>query len=124
MLSFTATNDGNLLNGLSKRIFGEEFGAEVGFVLYDGEKPVGVARLTVSPEKSVLKKIGVVSECRGRRYGDFFTRSLLNAASGVSEVLEIAYKSDYFKKFGFEEGKDGMTIKSENLTFPCECGHK
>lgn len=124
MLSFTATNDINLLNELSQRVFGEEFGAEVGFVLYEEETPVGVARLTVTPEKSVLKKIGVVSESRGQRYGDFFTRSLLNAASGVSKVLEIAYKSDYFKKFGFEEGEDCMTIKSENLTFPCECGHK
>ncbi len=124
MLTFTATNDKKLLDALSESIFGSPFGAEVGFVLYDEESALGVARLTVTPELSVLEKIGIKEEFRGKRYGDFFTRSLLNGASYASEEIEIAYVDDYFIKFGFVKGGRGMKIKSEKLVFPCECGKK
>lgn len=124
MLTFTASNDRELLDTLSLSIFGSPFGAEVGFILYEDESPIGVARLVVTPETSVLEKVGILSEKRGLRYGDFFTRSLLNGASYASKEIEIAYESDYFLKFGFIKGGKGMKIKSEKLVFPCECGKK
>ena len=80
-----------------------------------------MARLTVTPDKTVLERIGILEEYRGRRIGDFFTRSLINTVSYATDVIEIAYKSDYFKKFGFTEGERGMTIVADDLTFPCEC---
>lgn len=124
MLSYSATNDATVLNSLSKEIFGEDFGAEVGFVLYDDGNPAGVARMTVTPSLAVLERIGVRKDARGKRIGDFFTRSLLFAASNVSEEIQIAYESDYFLKFGFVKGGRGMKILSEELTFPCECGKR
>ena len=121
MLRYTATNDKKLLDKLSFSIFEEPFNGEVGYVVFDDDTPLGVARLIVTPDKSVLKSIGILPEYRGKRFGDFFTRSLINAVSYVTDVIEIAYKSDYFKKFGFTEGDSGMVIIADNLTFPCEC---
>ena len=124
MLSFTATNDKGLLDKLSEEIFGKPFDGGVGYVLYDDGEPVGVAKLNVSPEKSVLVCLGVLEKFRKNRFGDFFTRSLLNAASNVSEILEIDYADDYFLKFGFERVGNKMTIDSRKLVFPCECGKR
>ena len=121
MLRYTATNDKKLLNTLNNAIFGEDFAEEVGYVLYDDDLPLGVARMTVTPDKTVLERIGILKEYRGKRIGDFFTRSLINTVSYATDVIEIAYKSDYYKKFGFTEGGSGMTIVADNLTFPCEC---
>lgn len=122
MLTYAATNDGEILDKLSMEIFGKPFEGKIGYVLYDDGNPAGVAKLTVTPEKAVLQFVGVVLKLRNKRYGDFFTRSLLNGASGVSEEIEIAYEDDYFLKFGFEKRNGIMRINSERLTFPCECG--
>lgn len=122
MLTFGATNDTELLDSLFTEIFSEPFGARIGYVLYDDGVPAGAARLSVAPDVSVLQKIGVKKEYRNRRYGDFFTRSLLNAVSNVSERIEIAYADEYFEKFGFVREGSGMAIDSGRLVFPCECG--
>lgn len=121
MLRYTATNDKKILNALNRAIFGSDFAEEVGYVLFDDDLPLGVARMTVTPDKAVLHRIGILKEYRGRKIGDFFTRSLINTVSYATDVIEIAYKSDYYKKFGFTEGDNGMTIVADEITFPCEC---
>ncbi len=122
MLSYTATNDKELLDGLNSEIFRLPFDGQIGYVLFDGQAPVGIASVSVTPEVSVLKSVGILPSHRGKRYGDFFTRSLLYGCSGVSEKLVVAYSDGYFEKFGFVEKDGKMEIESKNLTFPCECG--
>lgn len=122
MLSYTATNDRELLDELNLKIFDRPFGGQIGYVLFDGKVPVGIASAAVTPEVSVLKSVGIVPSQRGKRYGDFFTRSLLYGCSAVSEKLVVAYSDKYFEKFGFTENGGKMEIESKNLTFPCECG--
>ena len=121
MLRYTATNDKKLLDSLNQAIFGEDFKEEVGYVLFDDDLPLGVARMTVTPDKAVLKRIGILKEYRGRRIGDFFTRSLINTVSYATDVIDIAYVSEYFKTFGFTEGGEGMTIVADDIHFPCDC---
>lgn len=122
MLSYTATNDYGLLDKLNRQIFNVPFAGQIGYVLYDGDIPVGIASLSVSPDVSVLKSVGIIPSQRGKKYGDFFTRSLLYGCSGVSEKLVVAYSDEYFVKFGFTDKGGNMEIESKNLTFPCECG--
>lgn len=124
MLSFTATNDKGLLDRLSEEIFLKKFPAEVGFVLCEDDEPIGVARINILPTVSVIELVGVIGAFRKKGYGDFFTRSLMNALSNVSEVIEIGYESDYYLKFGFERGGKGMKIDSRNLVFPSKCGKR
>lgn len=123
MLRFSATNDGKLLDSLSKEIFGEEFPGKVGYVLYDGEKPIGVAKMTVGKELSVLEKVGIVPEERNKGNGDFFTRSLIFGMSNASEEVVVNTKEEYFCKFGFTERDGKMVCKSEQVVFPCGCHH-
>lgn len=122
MLSYTATNDYGLLDKLNREIFFVPYDGQIGYVLYDGDIPVGIAALTVSPDVSVLKRVGIIPSQRGKKYGDFFTRSLLYGCSGVSERLIVAYSDKYFEKFGFVDKGGKMEIESKDLTFPCECG--
>lgn len=118
MLSYTATNDGGLLTDLSRKIFGEDFDGSVGYVLFDGDRAVGLASLKASPENSVLRKIGVLPECRGQKLGDFFTRALLFNLSMVSEKITTEFVSDYLAGFGFKQIGGKMEIMSADIRFP------
>ncbi|HOO22545.1 MAG TPA: GNAT family N-acetyltransferase [Clostridia bacterium] len=121
MLKLTPTNDKTLLDRLSNEIFGHDFGHEVGFVFQKGEENIGIARITCTPEKSTVVKVGIIPSERGQGYGDFFTRCLLLKMSDVSERIEIEYISDYYKKFGFTEENGKMIIDSGKLYFPRAC---
>ncbi len=123
MLRFTATNDKNLLGRLYGEIFGEDFDRSVGYVLYDGDKPIGIAKMTVKTDVSVLERVGILPEERGKGNGDFFTRSLIWGMSNVSEKVVIAAVMPYYEKFGFKAEGDIMTCKSSVVAFPCGC-HK
>lgn len=121
MLTITPTNDKNLLDDLSIKIFGKKFCGDVGFVLYNGNKPSGIAKISCREEFSAIIFIGVLPEFRKEKLGDFFTRSILLRMSEVSDKIEINYVSDYYKKFGFKEENGKMIIESDKLYFPCEC---
>lgn len=123
MLRFTATDDKKLLGRLYEEIFGEEFDRGVGYVLYDGDKPIGIAKMTVRPQTSVLEKVGILPEERGKGNGDFFTRSLIWGMSNVSEEIAIAQRAPYYEKFGFRSEGEIMTCRSSDVVFPCGC-HK
>lgn len=123
MLSVVGISDKDILNTLSLEIFGENFEGGVGYVLYESGRAIGIARLTVAPEKSVIHCIGILPLYRNSGYGDFFTRSILNVLSSVSEHITINYRGDYFLQFGFNNSEEGMGIKSSNIVFPHKCGH-
>ncbi|MCL2631237.1 MAG: GNAT family N-acetyltransferase [Firmicutes bacterium] len=121
MLSYQATNDKALLSRLSSEIFNKPYYMDTGFVLYHEATPIGISALKITPSESVVIEIGVLKEFRGKGYGDYFTRALLNNLSYVSKTIKINYRHDYFVKFGFSETNSGMEILSGNLTFPCKC---
>jgi hypothetical protein len=124
MLKLVPTNDKILLNELSQQIFCKEFDLSVGFVFYINDKPAGLAKVKIAPDVSRLIEIGIVKSERGLGFGDFFTRSLLNALSMVSKRIIIDYASGYFNKFGFVKEGENMVIDAENLDFPRKCQEK
>ncbi|HQC54480.1 MAG TPA: GNAT family N-acetyltransferase [Clostridia bacterium] len=123
MINLTATNDKKILDDLSKKIFGAPFDGGVGYVLQLDDETVGVAKVIVNPDVSTIVSIGLLKEHRGKGYGDFFTRVLLNVLSEVSAYIVVGYRSNYFTQFGFKESFDEMFIKSKDIVFPAKCQH-
>ena len=124
MLSLGASNDKIILNELHNAIFGSDIVGEVGYLLYLGDKAIGVAKLRVTTEEMHILEVGILEEYRGKGYGDFFTRSLMNIFIDVTDYIVSEYVDDYFLKFGFVTRGDVMVVESEKLTFPrkCQCG--
>ena len=123
MLKYTATNDKKVLDELNRNIFDKPYAKQVGFVLFDDEKAIGIASMTIRETVSVLEEVGIVKEARGKGNGDFFTRSLIWGLANVSETVEIVDVSPYYEKFGFREENGVMRCASEKIVFPCNC-HK
>lgn len=124
MLSLGASNDKKILNELHNAIFGSDIVGEVGYLLYLGDKAIGVAKLRVTTEEMHILEVGILEEYRGKGYGDFFTRSLMNIFIDVTDRIVSDYVNEYFLKFGFVQSGDVMVVESEKLTFPrkCQCG--
>jgi len=97
------------------------------------KKAVATGRIFYDGEKCILDKVSVLKEYRGKEYGDFVVRLLLNKAflAGVNEVYADSFVSaeGFFEKIGFiridenfiENGivKCKMVIKSEHLMKKC-----
>ncbi|MBR2481180.1 MAG: GNAT family N-acetyltransferase [Clostridia bacterium] len=124
MLSLGASNDKILLNQLHNAIFGCDIVGDVGYLLYIGDEPIGVAKLKVTPDEMHILEVGILENYRGKGYGDFFTRSLMNIFIDVTDYIFSDYVDDYFLKFGFVQKDDVMVVESDKLTFPrkCQCG--
>ena len=124
MLSLGASNDKKLLNELHNAIFGTDIVGDVGYLLYIQDEPVGIAKLKVTQEEMRIISVGLLEKYRGKGYGDFFTRSLMNIFIDVTDYIVSEYVDDYFLKFGFVTRGDVMVVESEKLTFPrkCQCG--
>ena len=124
MLSLGASNDKILLNQLHNAIFGCDIVGDVGYLLYIGDEPIGVAKLKVTPDEMHILEVGILANYRGKGYGDFFTRSLMNIFIDVTDYIFSDYVDDYFLKFGFVQKDDVMVVESDKLTFPrkCQCG--
>lgn len=124
MLSLGATNDKKVLNALNNAIFGVDMVGDVGYLLYIQDEPIGIAKLKVTSEEMRIVSVGLLEKYRGKGYGDFFTRSLMNIFIDVTDYIVSEYVDDYFLKFGFEQKGDIMVVESDKLTFPrkCQCG--
>lgn len=122
MLNLDATNDLTLLNTLHNAIFGNDIQGKVGYVFYVDGVPAGVAKLDIDATSATLREVGILKGFRGKGYGDFFTRSLMNCCIDITDVI-YAYKDDYFLKFGFTEDGERMRVDSDKLTFPHACKH-
>ncbi len=97
----------------------------VDVALFDDGKMIGAAHVAFATDAAVLEGVYVTPARRGVGLGDFLTRATMDAYTKHLPLFKVAYKSDYFLKFGFEEENDGMTIQSEGITFPSQCGgHK
>lgn len=110
---------------IENNIFGEilPFGERV--TLYNDNDPVGVAVFGISSDESasVLYRIGIVSNERGKRYGDFFIRAMLYKLSLSGMDIILKDYSSHFEKYGFVKCDDGgMHAKNRELIFPSKCG--
>ena len=101
MLSLGASNDKTLLNELHNAIFGVDMVGDVGYLLYLDDQAIGIARLRVTEEEMHILAVGVLEEYRGRGFGDFLTRSLMNVFIDVTDRIYADYVDEYFVKFGF-----------------------
>lgn len=122
MLNLNPTNDTALLNALHNAIFGTDISGKVGYVFYVDDVPAGVAKLDIDATSAYLREVGILKGFRGKGYGDFFTRSLMNCCIDITDVI-YTYKDDYFLKFGFTEDGDRMKVDSDKLVFPHACKH-
>ncbi len=101
------------------------YGEGVDVALYEQEKLIGAAHVSFLPDTALLEGVYLTPERRGFGFGDFLTRAVMDAYTRSLPYFKVAYKSDYFLKFGFQESEDGMIIKSEEIIFPSQCGgHK
>lgn len=123
MLKYTAICDREILDEIHNDIFGGKYPKAVGFVLYNEDKPIGLAQITVNSDVSHIEKIGIVPSERGKRNGDFFTRSIIWGLSHVSERIITDFNLPYFTKFGFTGNGGMMTCLSKDVVFPCDCHH-
>lgn len=124
MISFGATNDKRVLDRLHEAIFSSPLDGSVGYVLDVDGVPAGIAKLRVTFEESHIVRVGILPGFRGRGYGDFFTRSLMNVLIDVTDRIIVDYASDYYLKFGFAREGDHMVIDPEKLVFPRACRHE
>lgn len=89
-------------------------------ILYDGEEPCGIAVYTLSDTINILR-VGILSQKRNRRYGDFFTRSIIFKFLPYDLDITIGYYNKYYEKFGFVRSGDSMTAKASEIIFPSTC---
>ena len=122
MISLGATNDKTLNDKLHTAIFSAPLDGDVGYILNVDGVPAGIAKLIVTPEESHIVRVGILPKLRGKGYGDFFTRSLMNVLIDVTDKIVVDYVSDYYLKFGFAEENGTMVIDPEKLVFPHACG--
>lgn len=96
--------------------------------------PVATGRIIYDGEKCTLGRVAVLKEYRGKRYGDFIVRFLLNRAfiTGIDDVYCSAQEDSvkFYKKIGFSKIGDQfmeagikhfpMKINKDELIFICQ----
>jgi ElaA protein len=102
-------------------------------LVYDGETPVGTARLWWKEGAFCLGELGVVSQHRGKGFGDLLTRLALykvlvhqGRQVRLTAPLEVV---SFFARYGFapdgEDGREGgmvsMSLRAEDIRLEA-CG--
>lgn len=89
-----------------------------------GDRPSGVASARYVDKDIVrVEFVGLIEEAKGKGYGDFLTRSIINKVMDLCKVVEINSTSEYFEKFGFERSDNLMISESKKIVFPSKCKH-
>ncbi len=116
------TTDKNVLSALYEKLnLGEVKGAN--FVLLDGDKPVGVSRMTID-EEVTIDNLSILPEYDDFGSRDFFFRTLLYKLSLNDYVVVVDKVDERLKKFGFTEENGKMAVQSKKIIFPHSCGCK
>lgn len=87
---------------------------------------VGVLTFTIAPDLNAhIKAVFVLDEYRGKGFGDFLTRSMMNSFTLANMGVYVDYedKNDYYSKFGFCQSDKGLYVAAEDIVFPSKCGH-
>ena len=122
MLHVKPVIDGSIEEFLAAEKVETDYSAGVDVALYEEERLIGAAHLSFDTDAAVLEGVYVTPDRRGYGFGDFLTRAVMDAYTRSLPLFKVAYKSDYFLKFGFSEADDGMIIRSEEIVFPSHCG--
>lgn len=107
-------------------------------VAYVSEKAVATGRIIYDGETYKIGRIAVLKEERGKQYGDFIVRMLLDKAflHGAKEVVLGAQLSavGFYEKLGFRSFGEGyeeagishipMKIRKEDVCSKCHCNEK
>lgn len=106
-------------------------------VVYEGTKQnrmVATGRMVYDGDTCKIGRIAILKEFRGKKYGDFIVRMLLNKAfqSGMNQVYAEAQLENigFYKKIGFRpletinlesrEKYHKMIIDKDQVLFPCK----
>lgn len=124
---------------IRRKVFGEEqkMSEEVLFdeldkvsvhaIVYDeNEKPVASGRIAKDGDEYRIGKIAVLADSRGKKFGDFLVRMLVDKAylAGANTIMVRAqlhavgfYEKIGFKKCGnvFTDTRDGLTVQPMEL---------
>ena len=75
-------------------------------VLYEGDKPVGTARIAETAAGIKIGRIAILKECRGKGYGADIVKAVTDRAfdMGADKVLVDAqnYAVPFYEKLGFK----------------------
>ena len=105
-------------------------------LVYEGNDltcPVAAGSITLRSEEAEIKNIAVRKEYRGKLYGDFIVRMLLDKAkgAGIDNIIVTVPESviGFFNKLGFEKVKtekviDEIRMKYNNNINTRLCMHK
>lgn len=123
MLSLIYSEDKNINCTLIDAIFdGVELDGFSVLLLEDG-LAIGIATVALQGLLPVIKRVGILSDYRGKGYGDFFMRSLFFMLSEQSGGVAVSWSHKYFDKFGFKQVEGLNFVSKEDLIFPSYCKH-
>lgn len=86
----------------------------------------GILTFTISPDLVAhIKAVAVLPEYRGKGFGDFLTRSMMNSFTLANMGVCVDYDDvgDYYSKFGFRPTDKGLYVSASDIVFPSKCGH-
>lgn len=121
MLNLQLTEDIELIDSIFNSLKKEKPDNVSFAVLFANKTPVGITAFYIA-DTIHIKGIGVLPEERGKGYGDFISRVIVNMLSGYGNDIIVDYKSNYFYKFGFTDIEgDKMLVRVKDLKFPSKC---
>ncbi len=114
---FSGQDDLSVVNNIRELVFQQELGIAkeldddgqdafcMHVVAYDEDFPVATGRIAYDGWEFLISKVCVLKEHRGRKYGDFVVRMLVDRAmmSGATQVKTETFKSivPFFETIGF-----------------------
>lgn len=113
--------DRNVSDNIEKDIFGDILSFGERTLLFEEDIPIGVSVFSLSDDGIIISRIGLLREYRGRRYGDFFTRSIIYKFLPYRMKIYIDGIYPYFYKLGFVDDGDRMVAESDDIIFPSTC---
>jgi citrate lyase synthetase len=129
----SGTGEKQIINKIRKEVFIDELNSseeiedfydEFSFsaIVFEGDKPVGTARLTFKEGKNMIDKLCVLKEYRGKRYGDLIIRLLVRRSydmgsaetfSRVDEKYVKLFESIGFKRIDTAGGSSLMMMEGD-----------
>lgn len=114
-------------------VFDEDDKVSVHAIVYDtNEKPIASGRIFNDGTEYRIGKIAVLPEARGKKYGDFLVRMLVDkgylAGADNIKVRSQLHAVPFYEKIGFRkcgnvfvDTKDGLTVQPMELPKGCLC---
>lgn len=104
---------------------------------FEGEEPVAIGRISFDGWDFVISKVAVLPEHRGKKYGDFIVRMLIDKAmmSNAKQVQLDSFEETtaFFETIGFQKKEDGgmlgdkklihMVLDTDSIHKCCNCKH-